>query len=74
MFDRLKVFLTGEQAAVSNRQLAAELAMTEGALKVAVHRLRRRYRELLRAEIGQTVADPEEIEQEIRDLFTAISS
>jgi len=45
-----------------------------GAIKVAVHRLRSRYRELLRAEIGQTVAGPEEIEQEIRDLFTAISS
>jgi len=74
IFDRLKVFLTGEQPAVSSGQLAAELQMTAGALKVAVHRLRGRYRELLRAEIGQTVADPEEIEQEIRDLFTAISS
>jgi RNA polymerase sigma-70 factor (ECF subfamily) len=74
IFDRLKVYLTGEQPAVSSGQLAAELQMTAGALKVAVHRLRRRYRELLRAEIGQTVADPDEIEQEIRDLFTAISS
>ncbi|HUE13004.1 MAG TPA: sigma factor [Planctomycetaceae bacterium] len=61
IFDRLKVFLTGEQPAVSSGQLAAELQMTAGALKVAVHRLRRRYRELLRAEIGQTVADPDEI-------------
>ena len=74
MFELLKVFLTGEKAPVSNRELAGELTMTEGALKVAVHRLRRRYRELLRAEIGQTVADSEEIEQEIRDLFTAMSS
>jgi RNA polymerase sigma-70 factor (ECF subfamily) len=39
-----------------------------------VHRLRRRYRDLLRDEIGQTLADPEEIDQEIRDLFAAISS
>jgi RNA polymerase sigma-70 factor (ECF subfamily) len=74
MLELLKVFLTGEKAPVSNRELAGELMMTEGALKVAVHRLRRRYRELLRAEIGQTVADSEEIEQEIRDLFTAMSS
>ena len=74
IFDRLKVFLTGEQPAVSSGQLAAELEMTEGALKLAVHRLRRRYRELLRAEIAQTVADSKEIDQEIRDLFAAISS
>jgi RNA polymerase sigma factor (sigma-70 family) len=74
LFDRLKVFLTGEKPAGSYDQLASELEMSAGAIKVAVHRLRRRYRELLRAEIGQTVADPDEIEQEIRDLFTAISS
>ena len=48
--------------------------MSEGAVKVAVHRLRRRYRELLRAEIEETVADAEEIDQEIRDLFSALGS
>jgi RNA polymerase sigma factor (sigma-70 family) len=74
IFELLKVFLTGENAPVSIRELADKLAMTEGALKVAVHRLRRRYRELLRTEIGETVADPDEIEQEIRDLFAAIRS
>jgi RNA polymerase sigma-70 factor (ECF subfamily) len=74
IFDRLKVFLTGEKPAGSYDQLASELEISAGAMKVAVHRLRRRYRELLRAEIWQTVADPEEIEQEIRDLFIAISS
>jgi RNA polymerase sigma factor (sigma-70 family) len=73
-FDRLKGFLTGEQSAVTYGQLAAELNMSEGALKVAVHRLRRRYRELLRAEIEETVADAEEIDQEIRDLFSALGS
>jgi len=72
-FDRLKVFLTGEKSPVTYDQLASEMGMSEGALKVAVHRLRRRYRELLREEIGQTLAGPEEIDQEIRDLFTAIS-
>jgi len=73
-FDHLKIFLTGEQPALTYGQLGAELAMNEGAVKVAVHRLRRRYRDLLRDEIGQTLADPEEIDQEIRDLFAAISS
>src|SRR5580704_3301573 len=73
-FDRLKCFLTGEQPAVTYGQLAAELNTSEGALKVAVHRLRGRYRELLRAEIEETLADPKEIDQEIRDLFSALGS
>ena len=63
----------GESAAAPYAEFAAELKMTEGALKVAVHRLRRRYRELLRAEIAQTVAHPGEIDEEIRELFKAIS-
>ena len=46
--------------------------MTEGAVKVAVHRLRKRYREMLRAEIAQTVDDPAEIDQEIRYLLRAL--
>jgi RNA polymerase sigma factor (sigma-70 family) len=73
-FDRLKGFLTGEQPTGTYGQLAAELNMSEGAVKVAVHRLRRRYRELLRAEIEETVADPDEIDREIRDLFSALGS
>jgi RNA polymerase sigma factor (sigma-70 family) len=73
-FDRLKGFLTGEQAAVTYGKLAVELNTSEGAVKVAIHRLRRRYRELLRAEIEETVADAQEIDQEIRDLFSALGS
>ena len=46
--------------------------MTEGAVKVAVHRLRRRYRELLRAEIAETVADPSDIDDEMRYLVAAL--
>src|SRR5271170_7953048 len=61
-FDRLKGFLTGEQSAVTYGQLASELNTSEGAVKIAVHRLRRRYREVLRAEIEETVADLEEID------------
>jgi RNA polymerase sigma-70 factor (ECF subfamily) len=52
--------------------MAEELGMTEGAMKVAVHRLRRRYRELLKEEIAQTVADPADIDDELRDLFAAV--
>ena len=46
--------------------------MSEGAVKVAVHRLRQRYGELVRAEIAQTVANPEEAEEELRYLFTVL--
>ncbi len=46
--------------------------MTEGAVKVAAHRLRRRYRELLREEIARTVPSPDEIEDEIRYLFACL--
>jgi RNA polymerase sigma factor (sigma-70 family) len=72
LFDALKVFLTGEMAAVSHDQLARQLGMTVGAVTVAVHRLRQRYREVLREEIGRTVDDPAEIDGEIQDLFAAL--
>jgi DNA-directed RNA polymerase specialized sigma24 family protein len=72
-FDRLRVFLTGE-AGVSYRQVADQLGMSEGALKVAVHRLRRRYGDLLREEIAETVASPEEIKEELNYLLSAVSS
>jgi len=73
-FDHLKVFLTGESSPASHRQIAADLDMTEGAVKVAVHRLRRRFRKLLLAEIAQTVADPTETENELQQLFAALRS
>jgi RNA polymerase sigma-70 factor (ECF subfamily) len=47
--------------------------MTESSVQVAAHRLRRRYREALRARIAATVAGPAEVEEEIRDLFAAVS-
>ena len=52
---------------------AAAAAMTEGAVRVAVHRLRRRYRELLRQEISQTLSDPAQVEEEMRTLLTAFA-
>jgi len=56
------------------RECAAALAMSEGAVKVALHRLRRRYGELLRGEIAQTVITPEELDEEIRHLCAAIAN
>jgi RNA polymerase sigma-70 factor (ECF subfamily) len=71
-FNRLKQFLTAGQAPAGYSEVAATLGMTEGALKVAVHRLRRRYRQLLRDEIAQTVASPEEIDDEIHYLLSCL--
>lgn len=72
VFEQLKEFLTGGKGSVSYAEVAERLRMTEGAVKVAVHRLRRRYRELLRAEVAHTVASPGEIDDEIRHLFAAL--
>ena len=52
---------------------AAALQMSEGAVRVAVHRLRRRYRELLRDEIAQTLTDPKLADEEMQALFSALS-
>ena len=73
-FDRLSVCLTGETRSVSYRQLAAELGTTEGAVKVAIHRLRARFRDRLREEIAQTVASEADIDDEIHSLFDALRS
>ena len=73
LFDQLKPFLTGEGSA-GYSQIAANLGIKQGSVKVTVHRLRQKYRELLRDEISQTVADPEEIEDELRELLNAIRS
>jgi DNA-directed RNA polymerase specialized sigma24 family protein len=74
LFDRLKTFLTQPADSAPYRDLAAELQMSEGALRVAVHRLRQRYRELLEATIAQTVETPEQVQEEIRSLFAALAS
>jgi len=74
LFEHLKGYLTAEKSSVPYRDAAAELDMTEGAVRVAIHRLRRRYRELLRDEIAQTVTSDDQIDEEIRDLFAALGS
>ena len=73
LFDELKIFLTGEKRANSYAGLAARLGTTEGALKMTVSRMKKRYGELLRAEIANTVSEPVEIEGELRALFAALS-
>ena len=74
LYDHLKAFLGGTTNPEPYRSIAERLDMTEGAVKVAAHRMRRRCREILRAEIAQTVALPEEVDEELRDLFKAIGS
>lgn len=72
LFLALKDTLSGGRSEIPYRELGARLAMSEGAVKVAAHRLRQRYRELLREEIANTVAGPEEVEEELRQLFAAL--
>jgi RNA polymerase sigma-70 factor (ECF subfamily) len=74
MFEHLKVFLTGDKSQNSYRQVAQALGMTEGAVKVAAHRLRKRYRELLQEEIAKTMNGADSIEDEVRELFAALGS
>lgn len=71
-FERLKVFLLGQSDAPYSA-LAREMNASEGALKVAIHRLRKRYRDLFRQEIADTVADPADVESELRYLAAALS-
>jgi len=72
LFSTLKAALTGDGAAQSQAALGERLGMSEGAIKVAIHRLRSRYRTLLRQEIAETVSDPADIEAELRDLMDAL--
>ncbi len=73
LFDALKPCLLGSRESQPYAILATQLGMTEGAIKVAVHRMRERYRTQLKAQIAETVAAPEEIDQEIRHLFRVLA-
>ena len=72
LFDGLKVYLTGGKGAAPYETAAPRLGMTEGALKVAVHRFRRRYRELLHEEVARTVASSDDVAAEMHDLLGAM--
>jgi RNA polymerase sigma-70 factor (ECF subfamily) len=67
-FEHLKEALAAERGAIAYHDLAAALNLTEGAARVAVHRLRKRFREVFRATVAETVSAPEEVEDELRHL------
>jgi RNA polymerase sigma factor (sigma-70 family) len=71
LFEALKMFLTGDKCDMGYAALATRLGTTEAALKMAISRMRRRYGELLRAEVARTVTTPEEANEELRALFAA---
>jgi RNA polymerase sigma-70 factor (ECF subfamily) len=73
LFERLKIFLTTGKDETAQNQAAKSLGMEEGAVRVAIHRLRKRYRQLLRDEIAQTLADAADVDEEMRALFGAFS-
>jgi len=71
-FAHLEGVLMGEERAIPYGRIAAELGTSEGALRVAAHRLRQRFRAQLRSEVGQTLADPQQADEEIRYLLAAV--
>jgi DNA-directed RNA polymerase specialized sigma24 family protein len=74
LFNSLKLLLPDEPDAPSRAEIASRLGMTDNALRQAFHRFRHRYQMLLREEIGHTVADPGEIEDELRHLIAVLRS
>lgn len=72
-FEHLKGCLTAERGELAYARLAAEAGMSEGAARVAVHRLRRRFREVFRGEIAHTVASPAEVDDELRYLMQVLA-
>jgi len=73
-FAALKPWLTGDTPGLSRADAARALDISEGALKVAIHRLRQRFRERVKAEIGQTVSDPAEVREELRYLVEVLAT
>jgi RNA polymerase sigma factor (sigma-70 family) len=71
-FERFKAVLAGQRDRLPFAALAAELGMSEEAARQAASRLRKRYRELLRAEVSQTLAEPGDVDDEIRSLFEVL--
>lgn len=72
-FEALAPCLAGRTSEATFAEVAAGAGLSEPALRVAVHRLRKRFRAVLREEVAQTVADPTEVESELRHLLTAVS-
>lgn len=72
LFNELRIFLTASNAAPSYKEIAAKVNLAEGAVKVAVHRMRERYRNLLRTQIADTVANDEEVDDELNHLLRSL--
>jgi RNA polymerase sigma-70 factor (ECF subfamily) len=72
LFSKVESLLSGEKGEASYAEIAETLKMSEGTFKVAVHRLRQRYGELVRAEIAETVANSLEADEELRYLFAVL--
>lgn len=72
LFARLRPYLTGEASETRQAEIARELSLSENAVRIALHRLRKRYGELVRLEIAETVSDPADIERELGELFEAL--
>jgi len=74
LFEALKQTVWGQSPEVSYKEMGAKLGMAEGAVKVAAHRLRLGYRDLLKQEVARTVSSPEEVEEELRYLAGVLRS
>jgi len=74
LFARLKPFLTAEATAAAQAAIASDLSKTENAVRIALHRMRKRFGELLRLEVADTVADSGDVEAELEDLLRALGS
>jgi DNA-directed RNA polymerase specialized sigma24 family protein len=73
VFQALRPWLSASAATPSQADVAAQLGMSEGALKVAIHRLRKRFREVIRREVAQTLHDPGELDAEMQHLIAALA-
>jgi len=72
-FERLKVFLTADKSAIAYADVARDLGTSEGTARVAVYRMRRRFREVFREEVAHTVATAEDVDEELRYLMSALA-
>ena len=72
-FETLKPWLMGEAPSMSQADAARSLALSEGAVKVIIHRLRKRFRDAVRTEIAQTLRDPSLVDEELRHLIEALA-
>jgi RNA polymerase sigma-70 factor (ECF subfamily) len=71
-FEAFKPWLTGDSENLAQADVGVRFGMNEGTVKVAIHRLRRRFREIIKDEIGQTVGNPDQVEQELQCLLHSL--